>query len=101
MMDRLDRVMVTGAATAEAITPNDEADSFPSSQINRNTKIVDAATTNIIVQAGDDGEVVCGDLSPPNIWAHKAFVPEQGLEPSWHEDDKASREVAAAAAALS
>jgi hypothetical protein len=55
IMDRLDRVMVTGAATAEAIAPSDEADSFPSSQINRNTKIVDAATTNIIVQQEMEG----------------------------------------------
>jgi hypothetical protein len=46
-MDRLDRVIVTGAATAEAITPND--DPSPSLQMfNRNTKIVDA-TTNIII----------------------------------------------------
>ena len=50
LMDRLDRVIVIGAATAEAITPNDdEADPSPSLQMfNRNTKIVDA-TTNIII----------------------------------------------------
>jgi hypothetical protein len=51
-MDRLDRVIVIGAATAEAITPNDdEADPSPSLQMfNRNTKIVDATTNIIIVQ---------------------------------------------------
>jgi len=96
-MDRLDRVVVTGAATAEAIAPNDVEDSFPSSQINRNTKIVDA-TTNII--SSSRRCCVCGDLSPPEsprFWRTHS-VSKQTTEPSWHEDDKASR---AAAAALS